>query len=166
MSVAIRKLEKESIRAFLEENSDRINGQVLDFGSGKQPYRDIVEARHAEYTPYDMTIFPASTALEDSPLPDGKFDVVICTQVLQYTYEPLERLTLIHHILEPGGWLLMTGPTCWPVVEVEDLWRFTPAGVRALLRRAEFREIQVQPRGGFNYQGEVWHLGWAALAQR
>jgi hypothetical protein len=40
--MSLRDLERGSIRAFLESNQDKFGGRVLDFGSGQQPYRDVV----------------------------------------------------------------------------------------------------------------------------
>lgn len=162
--MSIRKLEHESIEAFLRE-SDKLHGQVLDFGAGKQPYRELIEATGAAYTPYDDPRFPASTALEKTPYPVGEFDTVVCTQVIQYASDPLDMLAYIRGFLRHEGWLLMTGPTNWPVVEVDDKWRFTTTGVVTLLHRAGFTDSLVEPRAATHFGGEIWSLGWQATAR-
>lgn len=168
--MSLRKLERESIERFLLKNRQRIHGQVLDYGAGKQPYRKLVEQTGAEYTPFDDPTFAGSTVTEASawsPTEDslGQFDVVVCTQVLQYVDDPEAALLAMRHLLVRGGWLLITGPTNWPVIEDDDKWRFTTHGVAILLLRAGFMNTAVQEREHVSFEGERWALGWQAVGQ-
>jgi hypothetical protein len=161
----LRKLESESIRDFLWSESTRLTGRVLDFGAGKQPYRDLVDKAGGEYVPWDDPAFPASVAESKLAYPTGMFETVICTQVLQYVDNPVTTLNYLRHFLKTGGWLLITGPTNWPVVEAEDMWRFTTTGMSVLLHRAGFKDTTVKPRAAVVFEGERWSLGWEAVAQ-
>lgn len=165
--MSLREDEAAAIRSFLEHHADLLRGEVLDYGSGRQPYRDIVERAGAVYHPYDSAGFPASTATgEDTgTVAYAPFDAVVCTQVLQYVPQPRLTVGVLHSLLKINGWLLMAGPTNWPIVEREDLWRFTPAGARALLWEAGFQDIQVSQRQAVNFEGERWCVGWAAIAR-
>lgn len=132
----IRDLERSSIRSFVQNNSVYLEGRVLDYGCGMphtcvkpQPYLDIVESVHArmgrgEYVAWD---------LDGSPFPEGHFDCVLMTQVLQFETDPEG---LIRDLRGIASHLVMTYPTHWEEVERNDLWRFTKAGVERMLKEA------------------------------
>ena len=101
----LRDRDRASIHAYLLENSDLLTGRVLDFGAGRQPYRDVIEGAGGEYVPYDRTAFPGSCAEADSPDPVGVFDAVVVTQVVQYLLAPVEEFRWMRSLVRPGGWL-------------------------------------------------------------
>lgn len=164
----LRALERASIRQFLESNASEFEGRrVLDFGAGRMQYRSIVEDAGGDYHPYDRMVFPASIAHTDCgadrPLAE-KWDVIICTQVIQYLLDPKATMYAFRSCLWPHGVLLMTGPTNWPEVEPEDRWRFTVNGVRALLENAMFAQVMVASRATLPIPGFNLSLGWGARA--
>lgn len=171
---ALREAEAQSIRGFLKSHSDKLTGRVLDIGCGQQPYRDIVEAAGGTYLGWDRPDLPGSVGADAGPdwddLEFAGFDAVMFTQVWQYV--PLGALCdalydLAHgrSVLAPAGWLLATGPTNWPVVEQDDLHRFTTSGVLQLLHDAGFGYIEVHPRHAIEHGGEKWSCGWGAAAR-
>lgn len=185
--MSIRDLEEQSIRAYLTAAAKRgaFVGRVLDFGAGKQPYRAIVEDNGGAYTPFDRMIHPASVATTDvGPdealwLPEN-WDAILCTQVTQYipsyldssTGPPypvdgvLELLIDMHEALVQGGRLVMTGPTNWPVVETQDLQRFTVEGIVSLVGSAGFPSLDCHYRAHVMFEGERWPLGWGCVATK
>jgi SAM-dependent methyltransferase len=171
--VSLRETERESIRAYVQgaANQGFFKGRVLDLGAGKQPYRDILEEAGAMYFAHDLPTYPASTVREqvgdEDPLylPDA-WDAVLCTQVIQYMEYPFEELEKILEALYPGGRLVITGPTNWPVVETQDLHRFTEEGIARLLMEAGFAEVSSSYRANIVYEGERWPLGWGAIARK
>lgn len=71
-------------------------------------------------------------------LPIDAFDVIILTQVLQLLTDPAAALDNCARALRPGGTLLLTVPCLGrisPSGAGSDLWRWTPAGLSALLSR-------------------------------
>lgn len=69
-------------------------------------------------------------------LPAGAFDVIILTQVLQLLADPPAALDNCAHALRLGGTLLLTVPCLGrisPSGADGDRWRWTPAGLGALL---------------------------------
>lgn len=163
---ALRDRDRASIRAYLEQHADLLTGRVLDFGSGKQPYRDVVERVGGVYVPFDRTDFPASTAEHDEQIPVGPFDAVICNQVVQYLDNPVRVLADLRRMMTPGAYLLMTGPTNWPIVEREDLWRFTPAGITRMLDGAGWVEIEAEQREVFVAECDArWPIGFQVKAR-
>lgn len=156
--MTLRELERDSIRAFVQSAADDgyLSGRVLDYGCGKQPYRDIVKAAGGEYLPFDRVAFPASCAEQDWGDDDaeiGTLDAILCTQVIQYIEDPFALLRRmpslfggLKHVDLGGGCLVLTYPTNWPEVEPEDLHRFTKAGMERLLTDAGFAIIRHEPR--------------------
>lgn len=167
-----RSVETETLRAFVARCAGEglFAGEVLDHGCGRQPYRDLIEKGGGTYHPYDRVEFPANVSGVDvgasGPL-QSSWDAILSTQMLEYVADP-QRLLLEYHAALIGnhGVLVMTGPTSWPIVETEDLWRFTPIGVERMLRAASFASIAVEPRGAFSLGGDDrWCLGWQAVAR-
>ena len=146
----LREYERNSITQFVGQAAldGYLDGRVLDFGCGKQPYREIVESAGGEYVPYDRKHFKGNVSGEDvgvDPWPGtDHFTTILCTQVLQYTPWPAD---LIRAFKMRGARLVMTYPTTWPEVEAEDLHRFTKAGMERLLTEAGFRIVKHVSRG-------------------
>ena len=169
----IRELERHSIERFLLTQTQKLKGQVLDIGCGKQPYRHIIESSGGTYHGYDRPNLPGSVVDEDIGEwwdAHDEVDTVMMTQVWQYI--PLDSLTHMLFMLgsgdwslKRGGWFLVTGPTNWPVVETVDLHRFTTSGVRKLLVEARFEVLTVDYRATLDFYGEQWPLGWQAIAR-
>lgn len=164
--MTLRDRDGASIRAYLDANADLLTGRVLDYGSGRQPYRDIVESAGGAYVPFDSPDFPASLAELREPLPRGRFDACIITQIVQYLPDPVATLTTVRNLMLIDAPLLMTGPTNWPLVERLDLWRFTPAGITLVLERAGFSEIEAEERETFAAEADRrWALGFQVKAR-
>jgi SAM-dependent methyltransferase len=125
---------------------DQLN--VLDVGGRLQPYRPLVENRLARYVGVDLK----KTALvdilgqaESLPLADGIFDLVFCTQVLEYIYEPAAAVAEIYRVLKPGGVLVVSVPTIAIRDADDEYWRFEPAALRKLV--AAFSSVEIAADG-------------------
>jgi SAM-dependent methyltransferase len=121
---------------------------VLDVGGRIQPYRPLLEARVGQYIAVDLRHTPLVSAIaraELLPMRDNQFDLVICTQVLEYISDPRQAIREIHRVLKPGGKLLLSVPAMFPRDSEEDAWRFLPCSLRMLL--APFRDVEILPEG-------------------
>jgi len=121
---------------------------VLDVGGRVQPYRELMANRIRRYVGVDVQFTPLVDAVaraEQLPLGDATFDLVICTQVLQYIAEPSLVFAEIRRVLKPGGALLLSVPSAGLIDGVEERWRFLPAGLRHLL--ADFGMVEVVAEG-------------------
>jgi SAM-dependent methyltransferase len=121
---------------------------VLDVGGRIQPYRPLLSGRIARYWAMDFREGPHVNVLargESIPFRAGQFDLVICTQVLEYVTEPQTLISELHRVLKPGGYLLLSAPAIFPRDSDHDLWRFMPHSLRFLLRG--FENVQVVPEG-------------------
>lgn len=165
--MSLRDLEHDSIRAFLERHALVFKGRtVVDVGCGRQPYRALVESAGGDYYGFDRADAPGSVVDEHvggEPMPD-EYEAALCTQVIQYVYDPAEFLRAIALVLTPGGALVITGPTNWPIVEKADRWRLTLAGITALLDEAGFEVVEAEYRAHITWDRERFPLGWGAVA--
>jgi SAM-dependent methyltransferase len=127
---------------------ERIPGHdlnVLDVGGRIQPYRDLLAGR-ANYVAVDLRSTPLLNAVanaEQLPLADERFDLVVCTQMLEYAPDPSRVIAEIHRVLKPGAVLLLSVPSLALRDSDEDRWRLWPAGIRQLL--ASFSEVEIVP---------------------
>jgi SAM-dependent methyltransferase len=120
--------------------------RVLDVGGRIQPYRPLLCERSRQYVAVDLAQSPLVTLRADArelPFPANVFDLVFCTQVLEYVAEPSEPVREIHRVLKPGGIALFSFAAFYPRIAEDDYWRFAPAGFRHLLR--SFAQVDIVP---------------------
>lgn len=167
----VRDLEGRSIRSFVQSAATEgyLSGRVLDYGCGKQPYRDIVEAAGGSYEGFDRAEYPANVSGEDIGPGLGfgvTYDAVLFTQVIQYALDPAELLANIaNYTVADAGVLVMTYPTNWPEVEEADRWRFTRSGMEALLSWAGFTVLRHERRAVVNVGSDSFALGYGVVAR-
>jgi SAM-dependent methyltransferase len=121
---------------------------VLDIGGRIQPYRPLLTGRTSAYIAVDLRPSPLVGLVargEELPFGDNQFDLVLCTQMLQYTTEPKAIVNEAIRVLKPGGAFLLSVPSAYPIDSEEECWRFLPAGLRHLL--AAFGSVQIVAEG-------------------
>jgi SAM-dependent methyltransferase len=126
--------------------SDQLD--VLDVGGRIQPYRVLIANRLRRYVAIDLRLTPLVDVLargEQLPLRDAAFNLVICTQVLEYVAQPSLVFAEMHRVLRPGGTLLLSMPSACVVDSEGECWRFLPAGLRHLL--SGFTRVQIVAEG-------------------
>lgn len=158
-SASIRDLERRSIRTFVKKHREYLKGKVLDFGAGTestcrkaQPYKELVLGEYIPYEPGDFE------------LAASQYDAILCTQVLQYVPSPMQTIHLFKRILNSGGHLVLTYPTCWDEVESNDFWRFTKAGMERTLLNAQFVILHHERRAEIELNGFKFPLGYGVVA--
>lgn len=122
--------------------------RVLDVGGRTQPYRLLLEGRLCLYVAVDLRSTPLVNVVargERIPFASEQFDLVICTQVLEYVPEPGAVIAEIHRVLKPGGCLFLSVPAVFPRDSDLDSWRFLPESLRFLLR--SFNDLEVVAEG-------------------
>jgi SAM-dependent methyltransferase len=127
------------------------SGRVLDVGCGTSPYAGYLPAG-VDYVAVDRAPQRhacARAAVERLPFADECFDGVICTEVMEYTRRPWQAAAELARVLRRGGRLYMTVPFDWHFIDQpRDYYRFTPAGVTALIEDAGFVVETVEEVGG------------------
>ena len=139
-------LESEGRRAAAERGGYR----VLDVGAGIAPYRPFF-AEAGEYVTVD-TVRDADVqdSAERLPVEDARFDVVLCTQVLEHVAEPAAVVRELRRVTAPGGRVLASthGVQVYHPAP-DDLWRWTHAGLERLFSaNGTWSSLTVRPGGG------------------
>ena len=122
--------------------------RVLDVGGRIQPYRPLLDGRVQQYVALDLVAAPLSDVRANAytlPFKEAVFDLVLCTQVLEYLPDPNLALQEIYRVLKPAGTLWLSVAAFYPRATDEEHWRFLPAGLRHLLRG--FRSVEIKPEG-------------------
>ena len=143
-------LIRANVRKFIEESGaawgDR-PGLLLDIApqdhEGARPYfPDAVTVETLDINPAAGATYCADLCQTNENIPSGRFDIVVCTEVLEHVLNPFAAVAEIHRVLKPGGLLLASSPFNFRIHgPLPDCWRFTEHGWRALL--AGFDEVDV-----------------------
>ena len=118
--------------------------RMLDAGAGESAYRvhfAHVAYESADFQQVDKAYAPVDhvCTLDAIPVEDRRYDLVLCTQVLEHIPEPAAVLRELHRVLLPGGALWLTAPLFYPEHEQPyDFYRYTSFGLRHRLADAGF----------------------------
>ena len=138
-----RRVLEEKIRSLPTEGL-----MVLDVGGRLQPYRQLLGSRVRSYIAIDPQLTPLVNVAaigEGLPFRGEQFDLVICTQVMEYFPDPARAVEEIGRVLRKGGFVFLSVPSVFVRDNDDEYWRFLPAGLRYLLR--EFDSVEVIPEG-------------------
>ena len=147
--------ERRPILEFMERAARELpaGARVLDVGAGDAPYRELFA--HLDYRTgdwenslhEDLPAVDIQAPADDLPVQDGTLDAVLLTQVLEHLADPAKALGELFRVLRPGGRIYLTAPHVWELHELPyDFYRYTEAGLRHLLERAGFEEVDVTAR--------------------
>ena len=137
----------------MRAEAERAGGaRVLDVGSGTKPYFPFFEPYASEFVSVDIANPAADLegAVEDLPVADGSFDVVICNQVLEHSADPAQAVRELRRVVAPGGRVLASthGVQVYHPAP-DDLWRWTHAGLERLFAdNGDWRSVTVTPSSG------------------
>ncbi|MEP6977904.1 MAG: class I SAM-dependent methyltransferase [Thermoleophilia bacterium] len=138
---------------WMRAEGERADGaRVLDVGSGVKPYFPFFEPYAKEFVSVDIENPAADLqgAVEDLPVPDGSFDVVICNQVLEHCAHPAQAVRELRRVVASGGRVLASthGVQVYHPAP-DDLWRWTHAGLERLFAdNGDWRSVTVTPSSG------------------
>jgi SAM-dependent methyltransferase len=143
-------LKEQAVRA----GDDFGRYRMLDVGCGKKPYYPFFADHVTDYVGIDMDVDnPAADMIgqvEDLPVADDSFELVLCTQVLEHAGVPDQAISELYRVTAPGGRVLASthGVQVYHPAPV-DHWRWTHTGLELLfLRNAAWESVTVTPAGG------------------
>lgn len=83
-------------------------------------------------------------------IPSNRFDIIICTEVLEHTLNPFSASEELLRILKPGGKCYVSTPFNFRIHgPLPDCWRFTEYGLKSLFKnfsKIEIKEIESKDR--------------------
>lgn len=139
--------------------------RVLDAGAGRAPYRELFA--HCRYFTQDFGMEPTTVGeyaqldfecdITSIPSPDGSFDVILCTEVLEHVSDPALVFTEFRRLLASGGRVLLTAPLGSHLHQEPYHYYggFTPYWYEHFLRLAGFRVTSLERnRGFFSFFGQ------------
>ena len=142
---------------WLEKHVEFYRGVTYDLGCGEAPYKIWFLQYVDKYigvdwseSPHDIQADIVASLNNILPIKDKVADTVLSFSVLEHLSDPQLMLNEAYRILKPGGALILQVPWQWWIHEAPyDFFRYTLYGLRLLLERAGFSEVNVQPQAGF-----------------
>jgi SAM-dependent methyltransferase len=139
-----------------------LGGHVLDVGCGAKPYRGWFGAVES-YVGLDVASGPEVDVLVRPdgtwPLDSARFDVVLCTQVLEHVENLELTLNEIVRVLKPGGVAVVTFPFLYNEHgEPYDFRRMTVHYAKRLFPRFQIEALERQ--GGIGSTLVILWLNW------
>lgn len=149
------------IRHYIERHADKLGDDVLEIGSRMTIpdawwiiNRDLAKGK---WLGIDMQEGPGVDQVVDIHSPPaqwtGRFSGVLCSEVLEHVARPWLALPKIREIMQPGGWMVVTTLTSFPIHGFpDDYYRYTPSGLKLLLEDAGFKNVATENAGHIEIQ--------------
>ena len=157
-----------SILKALRGNFQLFEGNLLDIGCGKMPYKDFILKNSSVKNYIGLDIengFQYSVIVKPDytwdgikmPFANGTFETTFATEVLEHCPYPKVVLDETYRVMKQGGCFFFTVPFLWNLHEVpNDEYRFTPFALERLLKESGFKNIDIKATGG-------WHASMAQM---
>ncbi|HRO41222.1 MAG TPA: class I SAM-dependent methyltransferase [Flavipsychrobacter sp.] len=163
-----RYIARTAIFNALRNSLYQLDGELLDIGCGKMPYKGYIlnNSSVTTYTgldiedalTYDSAVKP-DFFWEGTKMPfqDLSFTTALATEVLEHCPDPSVVIAETYRVLKKEGVLFFTVPFLWPLHEVpHDEFRYTPFSLERLLKNAGFQHVELHATGG-------WHASMAQM---
>lgn len=143
---------RKGLYAAIKSESVYLNGELLDVGCGRKPYKELFNV--SRYV--GMDIDQSGHTHEDEDIDvyyDGKkfpfekesFDSVLCNQVFEHVFNPEEFLDEIYRVLKKDGQLLLSVPFAWDEHEQPyDYARYSSFALKHLFEKKGFKILSQQ----------------------
>ncbi|MBN3582539.1 methyltransferase domain-containing protein [Algoriphagus aestuarii] len=153
---------KSSVFRFIDSKKEILRGKFLDIGCGEKPYQSTVLSG-SNVTSYAGIDLIGGHEYKVGVKPDffwdgvtfpfdaSTYDSAMATEVLEHCPDPSITFSEIFRILKPESPLVLTVPFIWPTHETPyDFYRYTPFGLKHLLAKAGFEDIEITCLGGWD----------------
>lgn len=126
---------------------------ILDAGSSEAaPYRKCFQAHRYESADFagDPQLLTYVCDLTEIPVEPARYDMVVCTQVLEHVPRPDAVLAELYRVLKPGRKLWLSTPLFYEEhMQPYDFFRYTRFGLRTLFERSGFSVDEVSELEGY-----------------
>ena len=141
----------------LDDLSDYFKGTMVDLGCGEAPYKEYFLQFVEKYIGVDWTktlhnskADIVSDLNKEVMIEDEFADTVISLSVMEHLCEPQVFLNEAYRILRKGGGFVLQVPWQWWIHEAPyDYFRYTPYGLKYMLEKAGFKDVEVIAQSGF-----------------
>jgi SAM-dependent methyltransferase len=127
---------------------------LLDVGCGDSPYRHLLERQYTYHgiDTFDSSAFgyhnPGVTYFDGKsiPFPDGHFDAILCTEVLEHVHDYRLLVDEMYRVLKPGAIGVITVPWSARYHYIpNDYFRYTPSTLQLVF--SSFSNVEILARG-------------------
>lgn len=151
------------LERFAEEAGRSLSSgaRVLDAGAGRCQYAPYFQSHRyetADFCQVDKGYGRIDHVCDLAAIPveDRRYDLVLCSQVLEHVPHPAAVLRELCRVLRPEGRLWLTAPLFYEEHEApHDYYRYTRYGLQRLLEDAGFEVERLDWLGG--YYGTLAH---------
>lgn len=152
--------ERRLVDKFIHKIQNAPSKQLLlDAGAGNFRFKDLLVGKGYTYESQDFDqVFDQNSLgkhtyvcdIQKIPVETGRFDVIVCTQVLEHLADPLGAFEELSRTLKPGGQLYLTTNFIFPIHGAPyDYFRYTNFGLEYLCKKSDFTITEIAQRGGF-----------------
>ncbi|MDR0732502.1 MAG: class I SAM-dependent methyltransferase [Dysgonamonadaceae bacterium] len=142
---------KHVFDAYIKEHDN-----VFDIGCGNKPFEKYIRnlTKTGDYQGCDVVQSSEQKAdiiCEATNIPEqsDKYDVVICTQVIEHVFDHSKVFEEAYRLLKKGGYFIVSSNFVWRIHEAPyDFYRFTKYGFEQLLENAGFTVKEEKVNGG------------------
>ena len=146
-----------AIRSFIQRAAARwiVAGPILDIGAGyRSAEPEVCAERLMPYYTVDKDNSKAADFIMDAHdlclFDEGTFEAVLLIEVLEHVEFPMLVMQEASRVLRADGILLLTVPFAVPLHPKDtygDFWRFSPEGVRLLVRESQLEILELDTVG-------------------
>jgi SAM-dependent methyltransferase len=142
---------------YLIEFSKYYKGRLVDLGCGTAPYKEFFLQYADSYMGVDWSESihefkgdVISNLNEKINLEDDFADTIVSLSVMEHLYNPEVFLSETYRVLKDDGVFVLGVPWMWWIHEApHDYYRYTSFGLKHLLQKAGFSEVEIIPTSGF-----------------
>ena len=114
-----------------------------------EPGKPMLDVLRAQATNQGLVLATVQATAESTGLESGRFQVVLCTQVLEHVTDPWAAAREIARLLPVGGQAVVSVPHVWFFhPHPRDHWRFTQQGLLQLVESAGLTPVSLLAQGG------------------
>jgi SAM-dependent methyltransferase len=121
-----------------------------DYAGARPHFPPEVQVETFDLNPDAGCTFTGDICQMNPQVPSSRYDLIVCTEVLEHTLQPFDAVKEMRRMLKPGGTLALSTPFNFRIHgPLPDCWRFTVHGLKALLQDfddVEIREMQTPDR--------------------
>jgi ubiquinone/menaquinone biosynthesis C-methylase UbiE len=137
------------------------SGDVLDIGAGRDLLRKVAGDSVKRWISLDFdtraTTIDVQGDAHSLPFDEASFDCIVCADVLEHLYDPEKALEEMRRVLRARGILIISVPFFLNLHEEPyDFSRYSIYGLRAVLRRHGFGEIEIERTCGLPATFGYW----------